>query len=247
MAEFGMAQGQADTVQGDTVPGDTVQADTVQGEFPVTAQTTATRLAERVGYDRASAYAVLDEAVMCHLGFVVDGRPVVLPQLFARVGDTLYLHGSTGARGLRMASGDGLPVCVTVTMLDGLVLARSAFHHSINYRSVVIHGIATVVTDEQDRLAAMTAMVEAIVPGRSAEVRGPSRKESAATTVLALPLESVSLKVRTGPPGDEDEDMELPYWAGVLPITSVPGSPQSAPDLTPGIPVPAHVTDWARP
>lgn len=223
------------------------QGETVQGEFPVTAQTTATRLAERVGYDRASAYAVLDEAVMCHLGFVVDGRPVVLPQLFARVDDTLFLHGSTGARGLRMARGDGLPVCVTVTLLDGLVLARSAFHHSINYRSVVIHGTATEITDEQQRLAAMTAMVEAVVPGRSAEVRGPSRKESAATTVLQLPLESVSLKVRTGPPGDEDEDLDLPYWAGVLPIASTPGIPQSAPDLLTGIQVPPHVSEWARP
>jgi nitroimidazol reductase NimA-like FMN-containing flavoprotein (pyridoxamine 5'-phosphate oxidase superfamily) len=138
-------------------------------------------------------------------------------------------------------------VCVTVTLIDGLVLARSAFHHSINYRSVVIHGIAHEVTGEAGKQAALAALVDAVIPGRSAAVRGPSRKETAATTVLALDLEKVSLKTRTGPPSDDDADLELPYWAGVLPLRTVPGSPESAPDLAPSIATPAHVTDWTRP
>jgi nitroimidazol reductase NimA-like FMN-containing flavoprotein (pyridoxamine 5'-phosphate oxidase superfamily) len=216
--------------------------------YPATAQTTATRLQDRVSYDRAAVHAVLDEAVLCHVGFVIDGQPVVLPQLFARVDERLYLHGSSGARALRAArGGGGLPVCVTVTLIDGLVLARSAFHHSINYRSVVIHGIAREVTDEAGKQAALTALVDGVIPGRSAAVRGPSRKETAATTVLALDLEKVSLKTRTGPPADDDTDLELPYWAGVLPLRTVPGVPEAAPDLAPSIPVPAHVSGWTRP
>jgi nitroimidazol reductase NimA-like FMN-containing flavoprotein (pyridoxamine 5'-phosphate oxidase superfamily) len=212
----------------------------------MTSQTRATRLPERVSYDRAAVHAVLDEAVLCHVGFVIDGRAVVLPQLHARVGERLYLHGSSGARAVRAAGRTGLAVCVTVTLLDGLVLARSAFHHSVNYRSVVIHGIAHEVTDQADKQAALTAFVDAVVPGRSAAVRGPSRKESAATTVLRLDLEQVSLKTRTGPPSDDVEDLELPYWAGVLPFAVVSGTPEPAPDLTPSIPVPAHVSSWAR-
>lgn len=214
--------------------------------YPASPRTVPTRLRERVGYDRATVHAVLDEAVVCHVGFVVDGRPVVLPQLHARVGDRLYLHGSTGARALRGAASAGLEVCVTVTLVDGLVLARSAFHHSVNYRSVVAHGTAAVVTDPAEKTAALEALVDAVVPGRSAGSRGPDKRELAATTVLVLPLEEVSFKVRTGPPSDDDEDLDLPHWAGVLPLRTVPGTPEPAPDLTAGIDLPAHVRDWRR-
>jgi nitroimidazol reductase NimA-like FMN-containing flavoprotein (pyridoxamine 5'-phosphate oxidase superfamily) len=215
--------------------------------YPQVPRTRPTRSTERVSYDRETVHAVLDEGVVCHVGFVVDGRPVVLPQLHARVGERLYLHGSTGARALLAARGGGLPVCATVTLVDGLVLARSAFHHSINYRSVVVHGIAQVVDDPEEKAAALQSLVEAVAPGRSAATRGPDRKELAATTVLVLPLEEVSVKVRTGPPVDEPEDLELPYWAGVLPLTTVPGVPVPAPELPEGAPVPAHVSSWSRP
>ncbi len=217
-----------------------------QKDYAVSALTAPTRHSDRVSYDRAAAHAVLDEAVFCHVGFVVDNRPVVLPQLHARVGDALYIHGSSGARALLLASRGGLSLCVTVTLIDGLVLARSVFNHSINYRSVVIHGIAAEVSDEADKQAALAAFVEAVVPGRSAGVRGPSRKEAAATTVLRLPLENVSIKTRTGPPVDDEPDLDLPYWAGVLPLRSVPSSPEPAPDLSPAIPTPEHVTRWSR-
>lgn len=215
--------------------------------FPVTAQTSATRHQDRVAYDRSAVYAVLDEAVMCHVGFVVDGLPVVLPQLHARVADRLYLHGSSGARVMRAAGEGGLPVCVTVTLLDGLVLARSAFNHSLNYRSVVVHGTARRVTDEAAKRAALSALVDAVVPGRASAVRGPSAKELAATTVLELELATASLKARTGPPADDEADLELPYWAGVLPLASWPGPPQPAPDLSPACATPIHVTGWHRP
>ncbi len=214
--------------------------------YPASPRTVPTRLRERVGYDRAAVHAVLDEAVLCHVGFVVDGRPVVLPQLHARVDDRLYLHGSTGARALRRATDGGLDVCVTVTLVDGLVLARSAFHHSMNYRSVVALGTATVVTDPEEKSAALSALVDAVVPGRSAGSRPADRRELAATTVLVLALEEVSLKVRTGPPSDDAEDLELPHWAGVLPLSTVAGTPEPAPDLTAGITVPDHVSDWHR-
>jgi nitroimidazol reductase NimA-like FMN-containing flavoprotein (pyridoxamine 5'-phosphate oxidase superfamily) len=216
-------------------------------DYAPTPRTTPTRHAERVGYDRAAAHAVLDEAVVAHVGFVVDGRPVVLPQLHARVGDLLYLHGSTGARALLAARDGGLDVCVTVTLVDGLVLARSAFNHSINYRSVVVHGTATVVDDPDEKTTALESLVDAVAPGRPAGVRGPSRKELAATTVLRLPLEEVSVKVRTGPPVDEPEDLALPYWAGVLPLATVPGEPVPAAELPEDVEVPGHVRDWARP
>jgi nitroimidazol reductase NimA-like FMN-containing flavoprotein (pyridoxamine 5'-phosphate oxidase superfamily) len=216
-------------------------------DYAPTPRTTPTRHAERVGYDRATAHAVLDEAVVAHVGFVVDGRPVVLPQLHARLGELLYLHGSTGARALLAAREGGLDVCVTVTLVDGLVLARSAFHHSINYRSVVVHGTATVVEDPAEKAGALESLVGAIVPGRPAGVRGPDRKELAATTVLRLPLTEVSVKVRSGPPADEPEDLGLPYWAGVLPLSTVAGTPVPAPELPAGADVPEHVAAWHRP
>jgi nitroimidazol reductase NimA-like FMN-containing flavoprotein (pyridoxamine 5'-phosphate oxidase superfamily) len=215
--------------------------------YTPTARTTPTRARERVAYDRDAVHAALDEAVLCHVGFVVDGEPVVLPQLHVRVGETLYLHGSTGARAMRESLAEGLDVCVTVTHLDGLVLARSAFHHSANYRSVVVHGRARLVTDRAEKDEVLRHLVDAIVPGRSDHVRGPSRRELAATAVLRLDLTEVSYKSRSGPPGDDEEDLALPWWAGVLPLrNTVPQVPQPAPDLAPGVEVPAHVSSWSR-
>ena len=215
--------------------------------YPQTPRTTPTRDAQRVSYDRETAHAVLDEALVCHVGFVVEGRPVVLPHLQARVGEVLYLHGSTGARAMQAARGDGLEVCVTVTLLDGLVLARSAFNHSVNYRSVVVHGTAAVVQDPQEKAAALAALVEAVAPGRTGGTRPPSRSELAATTVLRLDLHEVSAKARTGPPEDDPEDLALPYWAGVLPLITSPGTPQPDGNLPDGVAVPEHVSEWQRP
>lgn len=223
------------------------QSRTVTGSYVPGARTSPSRNAARVAYDRAAVHAVLDEALVCHVGFVVDGLPVVLPQLHARVDDTLYLHGSTGARALRAAADDGLDVCVTVTLTDGLVLARAAFHHSINYRTVVAHGTAVLVTDAAEKTAALVASVEAVVRGRSAGTRGPSAKELAATAVLRLNLREVSLKVRTGGPNDDPEDLGRPDWAGVLPLAVAGGTPVPAVDLAPETGVPAHVRDWVRP
>ena len=211
-----------------------------------TSRTTPTRLRERARYDAETVHAILDEAMICHVGFTVDGEPRVLPTIHARDGGTLYLHGSTGSRPLRAAaSAEGLPVCVTVTLVDGLILARSAFHHSMNYRSVVAHGRARLVTDPAERSAALTALVEHVAPGRYADSRPPSAKELAATTVLALELAEVSAKVRTGQVGDEEEDLALPHWAGVLPLRMVAGTPEPAPDLGP-IPTPAYLADYRR-
>ena len=215
--------------------------------YTPTDRTTASRLPERVSYDAQAVHAVLDEALVSHVGFVVDGRPVVLPHLHARIGSTLYLHGSTGARALLKARGEGIDVCVTVTLLDGLVLARSAFHHSVNYRSVVVHGTAHLVDDAAEKDAALHALVEAVARGRSDGSRPPSAKELAATAVLRLPLEEVSVKSRSGPPNDDDEDLELAHWAGVLPLSTVARTPVPAPELPADRPLPEHVAQWARP
>jgi uncharacterized protein len=212
--------------------------------YQQTERTRVRRLPERAAYDRATVHAILDEGFICHVGFVADGQPYVIPTGYARVGDTLYLHGSTGSRlGLR----PGMDVCVTVTLLDGLVLARSAFHHSMNYRSVMAVGRTRPVHDPQEKEAALRALVDHIVPGRSDAVRGGDRRELAATAVLALPLAEVSAKLRTGPPKDDDPDYDLPIWAGVLPLQLAPGDPAPDPDLDPAIPVPGHVASWSRP
>ena len=209
-----------------------------------TERTRVRRLPERAAYDRATVHAILDEGFLCHLGFVVDGQPYVIPTGYARVGETVFLHGSTGSRlGLR----PGMDVCVTVTLVDGLVLARSAFHHSMNYRSVMAIGRTRPVTDPGEKEAALRALVEHIVPGRSDEVRGGDSRELAATAVLALPLAEVSAKVRTGPPKDDEPDYALPIWAGVLPQALTPGEPAPDPVLDPSIPTPAHVASWTRP
>jgi len=208
--------------------------------FSRTTQTTASRLRDRISYERVTAYAILDEAYHGHVGFVVDGAPRVLPTLVVRVDDTLYVHGSTGSGPLLAArTPEGLPVCVTVTHLDGFVLARSQFHHSVNYRSVVAHGRAHLVTDEALQRRILTALVDKIARGRAADTRPPSRKELAETAVLALPLEEVSVKARVGGVADEPEDLNLPHWAGVLPLRLTPGVPE--PDAGVAVPVPDYL------
>ena len=208
--------------------------------FAPTARTTPSRLRDRASYERVTAYAILDEAYYCHLGFVVDGEPRVLPTLHVRVGDSLFLHGSTGARALLAArSPEGLAICVTVTHLDALVLARSQMHHSANYRSAVAHGRAHLVTDEQRKRAVLSALVDKIATGRAADSRPPSRRELAETSVLDLPLTEVSVKARIGGVNDDPEDLGLDHWAGVVPMRLHPGVPEPAPGVT--VPVPAYL------
>jgi uncharacterized protein len=204
-----------------------------------TRRTTLHRLRERGRADRAELYAILDTGLVCHLGVIVDGSPVVLPTGYGRAGDTLYLHGSSANRALLAA--DGNEICVTVTHLDGLVCARSVFNHSMNYRSAVIFGTARLVTDDARRLAALRAVTEQLVPGQWDHVRQPTRKELAATSVLELSLAEASVKVRTGPPHDEPEDYDTEVWAGVLPARLVFGAPEADPDLRDGIAVPGHI------
>lgn len=200
-----------------------------------------TRLRERVSTDRAAVDAVLDEALVCHVGLVVAGRPHVLPTLHVRVGDTVYLHGSTAARMLAAARPGPLPVCVTVTVVDGLVLARSAFHHSINYRSVVIQGDATLLTDVAGKEQALAALVERVATGRSGASRPPNARELAATAVLAVPIAGdrcdVALKRRGGPPADDAQDMALEHWAGVVPVRLVAGEPVTDAACASAVPV----------
>lgn len=217
--------------------------------YEPTTRTTPSRSRERVSYDRAAVHAVLDEALICHLGFVADGAPLVLPTIHARVGDVVYVHGSTGAGLVRAAEAGGgsLPVCLTVTLLDGLVLARSQFEHSMNYRSVVVRGAAELVPDPRERDLALRAIVEHVAPGRAAQSRAGNRRELAATAVLRLPLVEVSLKDRSGPPEDDPEDMVGPFWSGVVDVRTVTGAVRPAPDLPPGMPVPDHVAAYRRP
>jgi nitroimidazol reductase NimA-like FMN-containing flavoprotein (pyridoxamine 5'-phosphate oxidase superfamily) len=206
--------------------------------YSQTPRTTALRLRERIAYDADVVHAILDEAYFCHLGFVVDGEPRVLPTLHVRVDDTLFLHGSTGSRPL-LAAREGLPVCVAVTLLDGLVLGRSQFHHSANYRSVVAHGVARLVTDEATKHDVLTALVNKIGPGRAADSRPPNAQELAKTAVLALRLHEVSAKVRAADVVDEPEDYALPHWAGVVPMRLTPGAPE--PDEGVTAPLPAYL------
>ncbi|PMR58940.1 GNAT family N-acetyltransferase [Verrucosispora sp. ts21] len=226
--------------------------------YAPTARTTASRSRERMSYDRAAAHAVLDEAYHCALGFTVDGEPRVLPTLHVRLGDTLYLHGSTGSRPLLAARGDGLPVCVAVTLLDALVYARSQVHHSANYRSVIAHGTARLVTDVAEKAEVLTALVDKVGAGRAADSRPPNRRELAETAVLALPLTEVSVRSRAGGVSEEPADHALPHWAGVIPLrltaglpepdvgVTVPVPPYLRPTLTGAHPEPAH-TAWHEP
>jgi len=204
------------------------------------------RKRERGSYDRAAIDAILDEALIAHLGIVEDGQPVVTPTLHARTGDVVYCHGSTASRTLRAIAG-GAPACLTVSLLDGLVLARSAMHHSANYRSVMLLGGAIAVEDEDEKLAALQAIVEHIVPGRWPDVRAPSENELKATSVLAIPIEEASAKVRGGPPLDDEADHELSAWAGVIPLRTEAGEPTADPRLRAGIPQPEYVSAYVRP
>jgi uncharacterized protein len=205
-----------------------------------TERTTVRRLAKRGAYDRETIRAILDEAFICHVGFVVDGQPMVIPTIHARVDDSLYFHGSVASRMLRSLE-QGVPACVTVTLLDGLVLARSAFHHSMNYRSVVILGTATVVVDREEKRRVLDAIVEHVMKGRSADARPPSEAELNATMVLRLPIAEASAKIRTGPPIDDEEDYALPVWAGVLPLQLTPLEPVADPRLKAGVELPRYL------
>jgi hypothetical protein len=214
-------------------------------DFQPTSNTTLKRLPDRGAFDRATVYGILDAAFICHVGFVVEGQPFVIPTSYARIGDELVIHGSAASRMLRNLS-EGLPVCVTVTLVDGLVLARSAFHHSINYRSVVVFGTAQLVTDERAKFAALKAFTEHIIPGRWHKIREPNAQELKGTSVLALPLLEASAKIRTGPPKDDDEDLALPVWAGVLPLQTTTGAPIADPQLAANIPAPEYVLGYGR-
>ncbi|MGO9321102.1 MAG: pyridoxamine 5'-phosphate oxidase family protein [Solirubrobacteraceae bacterium] len=204
------------------------------------------RKRERASYDRSVIDAILDEALIAHLGIVDDGQPFVIPTLHARSGDVVYCHGSTASRTL-CALASGAPACLTVSLIDGLVLARSAMHHSANYRSAMLIGRAAIVEDLEEKRAALRAVVEHIVPGRWDDVRPPTENELKATSVLALPIDEASAKVRSGGPLDDDEDYALPAWAGVIPLASGARSPEPDPRLRAGIAPPAYVTSYRRP
>jgi nitroimidazol reductase NimA-like FMN-containing flavoprotein (pyridoxamine 5'-phosphate oxidase superfamily) len=214
---------------------------------PASARVRLRRKRERGSYDRRVIDEILDEALLCHVGIVdPTGQPFVLPSLHARSGDTVYLHGAVAGRTLRTLA-SGAPICVTVSLLDGLVLARAAMHHSANYRSAVLLGTARLIEDPGEKREALRAVVEHILPGRSADVRGPSERELRATSVLAMEIEEASAKVRTGGPIDDEEDHDLDAWAGVIPLESVPRTPVADALLRAGIQTPAYVTDYRRP
>jgi nitroimidazol reductase NimA-like FMN-containing flavoprotein (pyridoxamine 5'-phosphate oxidase superfamily) len=208
-------------------------------------RTRVKRIPERGAYDRTTAYAILDEAFICHVGFVQDGHPFVIPTGFGRDEDHLYIHGSAASRMLRTLD-QGVPVCVTATLIDGLVLARSIFHHSINYRSVVVLGTAKAVTEREEKLHALRVVSEHMAAGRWDTVRQPSEQELKATMVLKLPIEEFSAKMRTGPPKDDEEDYSLPVWAGILPLNMVAGTPIADEKLEPKLSVPPEVAGYDR-
>jgi len=214
-------------------------------EFTPTPRTQVRRLADRGHYDSETIYRILDEGFVCHVGFFVDGQPFVIPTGYARVDDAIYLHGSAASRMLKTLAG-GVQVCVTVTLIDGLVLARSAFHHSMNYRSVVMLGRAVAVEDLDEKRRAMHAFTEHIVRGRWDTLRPIREVELKQTAVLRLPLSEVSAKIRTGPSKDDAEDYELPIWAGVLPLRLVPGELVPDPKLPAGIPIPEHLRTYSK-
>jgi len=218
---------------------------TTERATPPSERTRVRRLPERGAYDRATIDAILDEALICHLAWVQDGEPRVIPTIHARSGDTLYVHGSNASRTLRSTK-EGASVAAEVTLLDGLVLARSAFHHSMNYRSVVVYGHAREVTDPDEKFAAQRALVDHVAHGRADDARLPNQRELDQTTILAIPIEEASAKIRTGPPKDDPEDMDLPIWAGVLPLRTIPGPPEPDPELPSGVEPPGYVTDYQR-
>jgi len=213
--------------------------------FPQTSRTNLKRLPKRGHYDRDTVYAILDEGFICHIGFVVDGQPFVIPTGYARLDDNLFIHGSQASRMLRTLS-NGVDACVTVTLVDGLVLARSAFHHSINYRSVVVFGRATLVGDREEKNSALFAFSEQVIRGRWNDVREPTESELKQTTVLRMPLSEASAKVRTGPPIDDEEDYKMSTWAGVIPLRLVADPPIADPRLPAGTEPPVYAMEYKR-
>ena len=212
---------------------------------PSSARTRVVREPERGIYDRETAYQVLDQGFICHIGFVVEGQPFVVPTAYGRDGDKLYVHGSAASRMLRRLN-EGVPICLTVTLLDGLVLARSVFNHSMNYRSVMVLGVAIAIEDREEKLAALRAISEHILPGRWDDSRQPNDKELKATLVMRLPIDEFSAKVRTGPPNDDEEDYSFPTWAGVIPLEMLAREPISDPRLNPDRPAPTYATHYSR-
>ncbi|OBJ79597.1 flavin-nucleotide-binding protein [Mycobacterium gordonae] len=206
-----------------------------------TSRTTPTRYRERARYDRETVHRILDESLICHLAYVKDGLPVVLPTIHTRIGETLYIHGSSGSGPMLAARLAGMPVCVTVTLVDGLVLARAAMHHSMNYRSVVAVGAARIVEDPDEKARALHAVLNHIRPGRADDCRPPDARELAATAVLALDLDEVSAKIREGGVSDDAEDLTLPYWAGVVPVRLTAGAAVPDADLDPATPLPSYL------
>jgi nitroimidazol reductase NimA-like FMN-containing flavoprotein (pyridoxamine 5'-phosphate oxidase superfamily) len=215
-------------------------------DTPPTKRTEVRRLPERGVYDRDAIDAILDEALICHVALVYEGRPIVVPTIHARSGDTLYIHGSPASRMLRAMKG-GAEICVTVALIDGLVVARTPFHNSMNYRSVVAYGVPRVVDDPDEKLAALEIVTEAVLPGRWADSRPPNEKEIKGTLIIAITLDEASAKVRTGDPGDEPEDYELPIWAGVIPMVTAYGEPINDPGLRMAVDAPEYVTNYRRP
>jgi nitroimidazol reductase NimA-like FMN-containing flavoprotein (pyridoxamine 5'-phosphate oxidase superfamily) len=215
-------------------------------KIPQTQRTTLKRLPKRGSYDRETIEAILHEGFICHVGFVSEGKPFVIPTGYARVGDRLIIHGSQASRMLRTLA-QGVDVCVTITLIDGLVLARSAFHHSMNYRSVVVFGRASLVDDPEEKVAALRALSEHMIPGRWDHVREPNELEMKQTTVLSLPLTEASAKVRTGPPLDDEEDYKLPVWAGVIPLGMVAGQPFDDGRIPTKSEIPKYAAEYSRP
>ena len=213
--------------------------------YTPTPRTRLVREADRAVYDREAAYRILDEGFLCHVGFVVDGQPFVIPTSYGRKDESLYIHGSAASRMLRQMKGS-VPVCITVTLLDGLVLARSIFNHSMNYRSVVVLGKATLVDDPTEKIEALRLLSEHLIPGRWAESRQPNERELKATSVLRVPIEEFSAKVRQGPAVDDEEDYSFPTWAGVVPLEMVAGKPIDDARLPAGRDVPAYAKNYSR-
>jgi uncharacterized protein len=213
--------------------------------FEKTKRNTIKRLPKRGYYDRQTVYRILDEALICHVGFVDGGQPCVIPINFARVGDTIVMHGAKASRLLKHIEA-GHPICVEATIVDGLVLARSVFHHSVNYRSVVLFGTGRLVEDEQEKLAALEAVTEHLIPGRWKEARRPNAKELNATSVVSIRVDAASAKVRVGPPVDEEEDYGLPVWAGILPLPQIPLAPVRDELQSDEIPLPGYLANYTR-
>jgi nitroimidazol reductase NimA-like FMN-containing flavoprotein (pyridoxamine 5'-phosphate oxidase superfamily) len=214
--------------------------------FSKTPRNRVKRLPERATYDKQAIYKILDEALICHIGIAVDDQPFVLPIIHARRGDTLLLHGATSSRLLKHIQ-SGKPICVETTLLDGLVVARGVFHNSMNYRSVVLFGVGRLLEDPAEKYAALQALTERVLPGRWEDARLPNRKELKATSIVELPIESATAKMRTGGPKDDAEDYDLTYWAGVLPVEQKIHPPQKDPLLREGIPVPGYFRPYKRP